>query len=108
MSHVLETYWTVNSSAQRVAKGAAYLDRNYPGWERKVDVAILDITETDRCICGQVISPEYGWAEVRMDVIQWGETAADYGFALPSDGDTWVSLIKERFNTGNLSDLVAS
>lgn len=38
---------------RRVATGAAWLDKHRPGWERKVDLAKLHMSDTEWCICGQ-------------------------------------------------------
>lgn len=40
--------------AERVAEGAAWLDRRAPGWEGRVDLATFDIEEPCLCILGQV------------------------------------------------------
>lgn len=104
----------------RVALGAAYLDEHEPGWERRVDLAALDIQHGCRCILGQVVPRprtnaggyfhylrEHGlsdmWAAAR------GFTFLDWE---PKDWDAlegaWISLIKERFASGLLSDEATS
>lgn len=95
-------------SCERVARGARWLDCEFPGWERKVDVAILDISDPDRCVCGQVIPLDditgtYGYGKA-CDMLSTPARTYGYGFAESCDGDQWVTLIKERFNTGALSD----
>ena len=101
----------MQQSAERVVRGAAYMDENYPGWERKVDTGILDIEDPSSCICGQVVPRMNhfgGWSVVNDDLEKkYPEdlnAIIDYGFTHKGDGDAWVSLIKERFDTGLLSD----
>lgn len=38
----------------RVAQGAAWLDTNFPGWERVIDLATLDLADGGVCILGQI------------------------------------------------------
>jgi hypothetical protein len=97
----------MSTSAKRVARGAAFMDEFYPGWERKVDVTILDISSPDQCICGQVIPDLFPWSAASE--VFYGRdyefSMAECGFADSEDGDAWVSLIKTRFDTGALSDM---
>jgi len=46
--------------AARVAKGVALLDEKRPGWEREIDLGILDIENGDRCVTAQ-LSGENRW-----------------------------------------------
>ena len=39
---------------RRVRKGAALLDRECPGWEKKIDMSNLQMSSGSRCILGQV------------------------------------------------------
>lgn len=106
--------------AKEVAAGAAWLDENFPGWEREIDLGTLDINHCHACICGQGLRKvariagaysgyDYAKSLHGLNPIRW---AADHGFTLP-DGDegdwieleqTWRELIKERFSSGLLSD----
>lgn len=38
----------------RVARGAAELDRILPGWERKIDLETLELQTGCRCVLGQL------------------------------------------------------
>jgi hypothetical protein len=99
-----------------VAAGAAWLDQVAPGWERKVDLSVLDLTDPFQCICGQVV-PLAPYVEGLWhtggygDVSEWIHAQGSHlhifhlGFVLPADQDAWVSLIKERFDSGLLSDV---
>ena len=59
------------------------------------------INNPNSCICGQVLKD--GWIGVQYQTPTW---QADHGFLYGEDGDQWVALIKERFDSGLLSDLV--
>jgi hypothetical protein len=48
----------VSTIAERVAKGAAFLDEHDPDWwradvERAIDLKVLALSQTDRCVLGQ-------------------------------------------------------
>lgn len=107
--------------AREVAAGAEWLDENFPGWEREIDLGTLNITDCQECICGQslrkVAAKAGAWSgydyakvlnsSIGENGIKW---ARSHGFSLSIDGDwhelesLWRDLIKERFSTGNLSD----
>lgn len=44
--------------AERVARGAALLDAKRPGWDRQVDLAVLDLEDCALCVIGQLFGPE--------------------------------------------------
>ena len=102
----------MQQSAERVARGAAYMDENYPGWERKINLSVLDITDGEVCICGQAVTSQLipqGFTRVCNDFVsKFADRGAnmlwEHGFIEGKDGDAWVTLIKERFDTGLLSD----
>lgn len=37
-----------------VKRGAEFLDEMVPGWYRKINLRKLDISDQERCICGQL------------------------------------------------------
>jgi hypothetical protein len=39
---------------RRVARGAAFLDKRYPGWQDQVDLTRLDIDSCYQCVLGQL------------------------------------------------------
>ena len=100
----------------RVARGASWLDAKSPGWERKIDLGTLDISSPTQCVCGQTI----GWDKALPLALDSTMGTVDHGFALAGDiivtqgiaqsyawevlTAAWVSLIKDRFDTGALSD----
>lgn len=101
--------------AKEVAAGAAWLDENASGWERKIDLANLDIQDCHRCIIGQSISlavarglgltlNRYGTVWGALYDFKGIDWVREYAFAGEENEPLWVELIKERFSTGNLSD----
>jgi hypothetical protein len=40
--------------AERVAAGVAYLDEREPGWAAQIDLEVLDLSDCDRCVIGQL------------------------------------------------------
>ncbi len=103
----------------RVEKGAAWLDDREPGWEGRINLGELFISDVTQCICGQVFLENlensawntvngYDYAQrldgfqpgtMGFETLNWNNANAEYG-AL---GDAWVELIKERYDTGMLS-----
>jgi hypothetical protein len=82
--------------AERVARGAAWLDEVKPGWRGRVDVAELDMTLTTDCVLGQVFATEtarYGyWGGLRMLTASQPHEFSDilarqHGFLGHSDSD---------------------
>lgn len=107
----------------RVARGAAWLDSVHPGWERRIDLASLDLASSCRCVIGQLFGDFDDFTfEVVLpavnDLLISRAFSSEHGFSLPFDlrspaawralDDAWTSLIKERFASGLLSDEVAS
>lgn len=37
-----------------VKRGALFMDKQYPGWHKSIDISILDIGCSDDCILGQI------------------------------------------------------
>lgn len=44
----------MNTIAERVAAGAAFLDEREPGWVDRIDPRRLDIADCSRCVLGQL------------------------------------------------------
>ena len=42
-----------------VRRGASFLDRSYPGWDRQIDVSDFSIGTYDRCVLGQLYPGGY-------------------------------------------------
>lgn len=52
--------------AERVARGAAFLDGDRPGWHTTIDLDALDMAHQQHCILGQVYG-QYRFAPTRAD-----------------------------------------
>lgn len=104
-----------------VAAGAAWLDENEPGWEGRIDLAKLDLSNGCQCVLGQV-TPErsYWYFLVRARPDQqtaWHADhdgwAVEHGFNAPyllrctrayiALDELWIALVKERHDSGLLS-----
>lgn len=106
---------------KEVLAGSAWLDENFPGWEREIDLGTLDLMSCEDCICGQSLRKQakenhwnsgYDYALDELgNSIAWAE---NHGFTIinkPGGVNAWRKteaiwreLIKERFSSGNLSD----
>lgn len=64
--------------AERVAKGAAFLDERTPGWWQRIDLSSLDMDDADQCVFGQVCGP-YHESAIEIFGNNWGAPAA-HGF----------------------------
>lgn len=109
-----------------VAAGAEWLDEHEPGWEGRIDLAKLDLSDSCRCVLGQV-APEHSyvdtlgrvfdctWADLYPSLPKGAEAltwAIEHGFnksaTLPFDSyavldELWITLVKERHDSGTLS-----
>ncbi len=95
------------TSESHVAAGAAWLDREAPGWERKINFETLDISDPRHCITGQVFGASFGYLDVCMRLRRTTRASmTTLGFVDAEDKDAWVALVKHRFDTGTLSDMV--
>ena len=69
--------------AERVARGTALLDERMPGWDKRIDLAALNISSACGCILGQLAEDKAGgyWPDIasQFGVTPWGSDA-DYGF----------------------------
>lgn len=109
----------------RVTRGAEFLDRVKPGWERLVDLAALDLSDGCRCVLGHVFAGEAGVFNLFMaggeywwDGYSLGSTLlpdlmfpsallgfnSDKSAEFPALDEAWISLLKSRFDSGSLSD----
>ena len=75
---------------KNVERGAELLDREKPGWERKIDVETLDLSSCSECILGQAFRvnqhPAYRRA---LDIL--GVESSRYGFT-PWGRQAWSNL----------------
>lgn len=68
------------TSAKAARNGALLLDRLMPGWATKIDVDSLDLSDTRRCVLGQLFASEerrdkyseewYGGFDYAWDMVQ--------------------------------------
>ena len=105
--------------AKEVAAGAEWLDENFPGWEREIDLGTLNMNSHTDCILGQVLKRlvgewSSGWREGNkimdsqlkngiLDRYTWYLIIQSTCMSI--NEPLWCELIKERFSTGNLSDV---
>ena len=73
----------------RVAAGVALLDREQPGWDAGIDLAVLDLSSCQKCIIGQLFGAGHerdsaafaaGLAKLGFPAI--GDEDSEHGFAL--------------------------
>jgi hypothetical protein len=82
----------------RVERGAALLDAQSPGWEKKIDPGTLDISSIDNCVLGQVYGSYGNGLRVlggEKETVPIG-FSINHGFACTEDAYEWVRLIDKR------------
>ena len=52
---------TTSRFANRVKKGAAWLDKKMPGWREKINVETLNTFSAGRCVIGQTFGDYNTW-----------------------------------------------
>lgn len=78
MSKIEKPEWLVGVGEEtmlRVKRGVEWLDANYPGWESKVIINTLDMSNGCRCILGQLFQ-----SKVRNDWQSGFCYALDYNY----------------------------
>lgn len=75
----------MDTVADRVARGAAWLDENYPNWVDSIDLAVLDLADCYLCMMGQVYTGVIPDTERNQIIAQvaskWGsETGKSKGY----------------------------
>jgi hypothetical protein len=96
--------------AARVAKGAALLDEKRPGWERLIDLEILDVENGHCCVTAQFSGMVYGDSSWRHGMEQLGlnmRSYTEHGFRTDDDrvldyptlNTLWKDLISKRLAT---------
>ena len=89
----------------KVAKGAALMDKELPGWEKKIDLERLDLGDICNCVVGQLY-PDESYITAVYDLLGINSiiesTTDEYGFSAsewrdyPSLTREWKQLIQER------------
>jgi len=97
--------FTVSANAhtvqERVKEGASYLDKKSPGWDARINLARLDMSDPRICILGQLYN-FYQIGNKRLNLTH--RESKDLGFdSISISGsayrlitDEWIKLIKER------------
>lgn len=75
------------TTVDRVARGAALLDVERPGWVDSIDLVTLNISSEARCVLGQV----FGDFEHGMDVLGVETTLHRHGFDGRTGNDYFAS-----------------
>lgn len=78
---------------QRVANGARWLDENFPGWDKRIDIGNLELSDGQYCICGQVFEEI---AEGLSEDDGWGGTKDGFEYAydhLFEQANSWISAL---------------
>jgi hypothetical protein len=65
----------------RVILGAQWLNANYPGWHRKIDMDDFCMSSTCGCVCGQLF---HGYSNTPQEAIAQD---VSFGFDLPVGRD---------------------
>ena len=91
---------TLEEAKVRVARGAALLDRERPGWPERIDLDTLQLSSACFCIRGQLVGCSVIW-----DVIpglEGGKSHTEHGFIADSQSqyellqEAWLSAIADR------------
>lgn len=69
--------WAIERSVRR---GAAYLDRINPGWDRRIDLGSFSIATYERCVLGQLHAGGYAQGVAVLGLTPW--EACKCGFDL--------------------------
>lgn len=83
----------------RVAAGAAWLDKNRPGWDSRVDLDALCMPDPCYCILGQEFGDYYDAPISLDDGVAFGfdaEGAADEMAEFSALSTEWARLIEAR------------
>lgn len=100
---------TMDDARARVARGAALLDAQRPGWAQRIDHGRLDLGNECHCILGQLES-SYSSAIARLGLrarATGNDTTVAHGFDLCHiDGrhrfallqDAWIEAIADRLH----------
>lgn len=57
-----------DDKAERIQKGIAFLDKNNPGWENKIDTGLLQLSDCTRCVLGQTLGDFWQALDVICEV----------------------------------------
>jgi len=63
----------MDTIAERVARGADWLDGNSPGWQERIDLGRLDLANACLCVLGQVFAEAAEADEYAGDSYYWAQ-----------------------------------
>lgn len=114
---ILTPHW---EASEAVARGAAWLDSQEPGWADTIDVATLNMRSGDLCVAGQAYPGGYNAMEetLREAGEFWYVGEEWYGFTHPDRSnyagsrdhlspalqdlqDLWLAQIRQRLTVGS-------
>lgn len=93
-----------------VARGAAWLDTEAPGWAERIDPSTLDLWSSTYCVAGQLFTtrtlPGYTVMMKRMGALpsDWGRADVAHGFTHP-DVETDRDLYADRTDDPRITEL---
>lgn len=112
---------TIEDARERVAKGAALLDQERPGWAKAIDVGRLNIEACSRCVLGQLfghyesgvtaiplLGPTGGRSGRGFTLrgVEASDEEADVNWRLLQDA--WIELIADRLLASPVETPIAS
>ena len=98
----------MSAIAERVARGAALLDEKMPGWAERIDLNVLNLASSCRCVLGQLHPNLEAPDDAYLDGLSHlGVSTTDdsgYGFDTSDEDDgvyerltaAWRELIESR------------
>jgi hypothetical protein len=79
---------------ERVANGARWLDENFPGWEKRINIKTLDLENGQSCICGQVFKRKAAnWSKKEHIDYRDGDGYVYAYSTLFSEANSWISTL---------------
>jgi hypothetical protein len=95
---------------KEIARGAALLDQQFPGWDEHIDVERLDMLECADCIFGQFFGSYDDGVRTFPQFVRSNNERYSHGFSLKTNSendprwnelrDAWVRLITLRRTNG--------
>jgi len=73
--------------AERIERGAAFLDEKVPGWREKIDLDKLDIRASSHCVVGQATDDYFANVEDSWFGEDFYDAAVAHGFEWDLDDD---------------------
>jgi len=105
MFHIAHVEHTPTTTAEPVARAAAWLDTVKPGWARLVNPDTLDLHSSRSCILGQVFDAE---ARAQMGVVHTGYAYVAYSGLVSHAGLQSVNGAVFAYNDPYRADWIAA